>query len=128
MMMSMGRRTAAHYCIDARGRHVKLPSMSEPSGARGVQLHVIHDLGGGAARWLADFLRADTSRRNIVLKSITHDANAGGGVALYDSSDVENPRRVWTFREPIAAVAVQHAEYQAALREVIGSEGVGGLI
>jgi len=110
-------------------RHVEFLSMESHSQAtRPVQLHLIHDLGGGAAQWLSDFLQADDLRENRVLKSITHDANAGGGLALYAASDLATPLRVWTFRQPIAAVAVAHDEYRSALEEVILDERVDGLI
>jgi hypothetical protein len=130
MMMSTVCGTARHYCTDRRvSQHVEFEAMeSLPQAARMVQLHLVHDLGGGAAKWLADFLHADEVRGNRVLKSITHDANAGGGLALYAASDLANPLRVWTFEEPIAAVAVSHGEYRAALDEVLRDEGIGGLI
>ena len=102
--------------------------MPVASNAPRVQLHLAHDLGGGAERWLLDFLAADEARENRVLRGITHDANAATGVALYDARDLSRPLRVWTFREPIAAVATHHAEYASALHEVIEAEGIGGLI
>ncbi|HUP31213.1 MAG TPA: glycosyltransferase [Usitatibacter sp.] len=93
-----------------------------------MQLHLIHDLGGGASKWLADFLQADDTRENLVLKSITHDENAGGGLALYGARDTATPLRVWTFRKPIPAVADTHEEYSAALAEVLRGEQVGAVI
>ncbi|MGZ5072685.1 MAG: glycosyltransferase [Usitatibacter sp.] len=87
--------------------------------ARPVQLHVIHDLGGGAAKWLRDYSQADASRVNLVLKSYSHGAAAGDGVALYSHALDGAPLRVWTFREPIAAAAAAHLEYRAALEEIV---------
>ena len=54
---------------------------TDEKSARPVQLHVIHDLGGGSAKWLRDFGRADDARTNLVLRSFTYDQAAGGGGA-----------------------------------------------
>jgi GT2 family glycosyltransferase/glycosyltransferase involved in cell wall biosynthesis len=97
----------------------------EPNPPRAVRLHVIHDLGGGSAKWLADFARADAASVNLVLRSFTHDDHAGGGVALYANPFDEEPLAAWTFREEIAAVAVAHEEYRAALHETLRAHGVG---
>ena len=92
-----------------------------------VRLHVIHDLGGGSAKWLQDFVRADAGCENLVLRSFTHDDNAGGGVALYASAFDEEPLRAWTFEEKIPAVAVSHAAYRAALEDVLATRGVDAI-
>ena len=52
---------------------------------RRVRLHVIHDLGGGTAKWLSDFARGDAGGENRVLRSFMLDDNAGAGIALYAS-------------------------------------------
>ena len=88
-------------------------------GARPVQLHVIHDLGGGSVKWLRDFVRADPERANLVLRSFTHDSSAGCGIALFAGDDEEQPLAAWTFREPIIATAVTHPEYRAALEQIV---------
>ena len=102
--------------------------MNDLSGARVVQLHVIHDLGGGSATWLRDFVRADSARGNLVLRSFAQSAAAGSGLALYADAEGEAPIRTWTFAQPIAATVASHPEYRAALAEVIASHGVGGLV
>ena len=53
----------------------------DSKGSRPVQLHVIHDLGGGSAKWLRDFARADSQRTNLVLRSFTHGRAAGNGAS-----------------------------------------------
>lgn len=94
--------------------------MKQPdTSARPVQLHVIHDLGGGSAKWLRDFAAGDTERANLVLRSFTHDRNAGCGIALYAGPGDEQPLKAWTFAEPIVAAAVTHAEYRGALQEIV---------
>ena len=54
--------------------------VQEPKG-RPVQLHVIHDLGGGAVKWVRDFALADAERTNLVLRSFSHGRDAGSGLA-----------------------------------------------
>ena len=100
----------------------------ESPGARPVQLHVIHDLGGGSAKWLVDFCDADTARTNLVLRPFAHDAAMGAGVALFADPAAEVPLKVWKFAERIEATVPHHAGYAAALREVIEAHGVQGLI
>ena len=87
--------------------------------ARPVQLHVIHDLGGGSAKWLKDYGLADSRRINLVFRSFTHNNAAGCGVALYSHVMDEVPLRVWKFTNEIQATVVAHLEYRSALEAVI---------
>ncbi len=89
-----------------------------------VQLHIVHDLGGGIEKWLGDYSRADASRRNLVLRSFAQSAAAGAGLALYGSADDSSPSRAWTFTRPIEGAAATHEEYRAALAEVLASHGI----
>jgi GT2 family glycosyltransferase/glycosyltransferase involved in cell wall biosynthesis len=91
----------------------------DSKGSRPVQLHVIHDLGGGGFKWLRDFVGADSERVNLVLRSFTHDRSAGNGIALFASDDDAQPLAAWTFRAPIVATAVTHPEYRAALEQIL---------
>ena len=84
---------------------------SDAGSPRPVQLHVIHDLGGGSSKWLADFCRADAARVNLVLKPVTVDSRAGRGLALYANPGDEVPLQAWRFRESIPASVEAHAEY-----------------
>ncbi len=84
-----------------------------------VQLHVVHDLGGGSNKWLNDFCLADSGRINLVLKSFTYNNAAGGGVALYSHVLDEVPLRVWKFSNEIQATVVTHLEYRCALEAII---------
>ena len=87
--------------------------------ARPVQLHVIHDLGGGSTKWLHDFARADPQRINLVLRSFGHDSASGGGVALFSHVLDETPLRARTFTRAIDATAAAHLEYRGFLAEII---------
>lgn len=92
---------------------------SETSPRRPVQLHVIHDLGGGSTKWLRDYIAADRARTNLVLRSFTHTDAAGGGVALYANATDDAPLRLWKFAQEIHGTVVSHVEHHAALAEVL---------
>src|SRR5687767_11997723 len=98
------------------------------ASARPVQLHVIHDLGGGSAKWLADYCKADTARTNLVMRPFAHDSAMASGVALYDGPLAETPLKVWKFSHRIAATVPEHSEYRAALAEVVTTHGVGAVL
>ena len=100
----------------------------ETSKTGPVQLHVIHDLGGGSTKWLRDYVEADATRTNLVLKSFTQTAAAGGGVALYANATDESPLRLWKFAEEIEGTVTAHAGHRAALAEIIRDYGVGALL
>ncbi|HET7728837.1 MAG TPA: glycosyltransferase [Usitatibacter sp.] len=103
--------------------------MQPPSAARKpVQLHITHDLGGGGAKWLADFIEADSTRTNLVLKSMTHEHAAASAVALYAGAGDRPPLKVWPFRERIPAAVVSHAEYAAALAGIVAEHSVGAIL
>lgn len=93
-----------------------------------VQLHVIHDLGGGSAIWLRDFCLADAGGRNLVLKSFSENNAMGCGVALYAHVQDELPQKMWHFSEQIQATVVTHPEYSRALSEIISEYLVEALL
>jgi GT2 family glycosyltransferase/glycosyltransferase involved in cell wall biosynthesis len=100
----------------------------DPKDARPVQLHVIHDLGGGSEKWLRDFGRADASRANLVLRSFTYDRAAGCGIALYADAEAEQPVKAWTFTSKIVATVVAHPEYKRALDEILREHRVDVMV
>jgi GT2 family glycosyltransferase/glycosyltransferase involved in cell wall biosynthesis len=106
--------------IDARIAH----SATLALDTRAVQLHVIHDLGGGSAKWLRDFARADSRRVNLVLRSITQTQAAGGGLALYRDPHDEAPLQVWRFTREIEGAVATHSEYRAVLEEIVRAHRV----
>ena len=93
-----------------------------------VQLHIIHDLGGGSATWLRDFCIADKSRKNLILKSFTQNDAMGCGVSLFENILDEMPVRMWHFSAQIQATAVTHAEYLCVLAEIIDQYQVDALV
>ncbi|MFO7631651.1 MAG: glycosyltransferase [Caldilinea sp.] len=105
---------------------------AEPNvpGSQGkpVQLHLVHDLGGGIGLWLKDYCLADSERINLVLKPFSRSHAFGEGLALYGHVLDKTPQRLWLFSEPIKATAVTHAEYREAVREVLETYAVGGVL
>jgi GT2 family glycosyltransferase/glycosyltransferase involved in cell wall biosynthesis len=101
--------------------------MQERPPGRPVQLHVIHGLGGGSNKWLADFAGADTGRINLVLRSFSQGTPAGNGLALHADAGDGAPLRTWKFQAPIAATVPHHEEYRRALAEIVDAYGVGGI-
>ncbi|HUQ29264.1 MAG TPA: glycosyltransferase [Usitatibacter sp.] len=103
--------------------------MNDAPQPKPVQVHVIHDLGGGSAKWLADYVAADVERTNLVLRSFAHDSAAGIGISLHAGASSElPPLRVWKWAKKIAATAVQHPEYRAALDEILQEHRVDALV
>jgi O-antigen biosynthesis protein len=103
------------------------PQVDADSSTKPVQLHIIHDLGGGTVTWLRDFCEADASRKNLVLKSFTHNGAMGCGVALYQSVLDETPVRMWHFNEEIQATVVTHKEYSRVLAEILQTYSIAVL-
>ena len=93
-----------------------------------VQLHVIHDLGGGSVTWLRDFCLADSDRKNLILKSFTENSAMGCGIALYAHVQDEVPLKMWHFSDQIQATVVTHPEYSQALAEIIAEFRVDALL
>ena len=91
----------------------------QPAHGESVQLHVTHDLGGGSWKWLREFAAADSARSNLVLKSFSHGAPAGMGLALYASPADAAPLQAWTLEPAIHAAAASHAQYQSILAQVL---------
>ncbi len=96
--------------------------------ARAVQLHVVHDLGGGIQRWYEDFCRADTTRRNLILKPFCHGPIFGSGLMLFADAKAVRPIGFWRFEEGIDVTAVFHSEYKSVLEEIVLNHGVDAIL
>jgi glycosyltransferase involved in cell wall biosynthesis len=99
-----------------------------PATCLPVQLHLLHDWGGGAARWVADYCRADRTRRNLILKPVASVSGAGRQVALF--ADLADPQSIacWDLQRPILATAAAHQRYRAILRQVVDDWGVRAIV
>jgi GT2 family glycosyltransferase/glycosyltransferase involved in cell wall biosynthesis len=93
-------------------------ALSDPRG-RPVQLHILHDLGGGIERWCRDFARADAARVNLVLKPFCRGHAAGEGLMLFASPFDEEPLRFWSFARPFAATTMHHPEYAQIVGDIV---------
>ncbi len=92
-----------------------------------VILHVLHDWGGGVARFVADQMRDDPDAVHLALVS-GGDGCLGFGqrVALHVDLDA-CPIRQWTCDPPIGDMADGHPAVRAALAHTIDSFGVSAL-
>ena len=93
-----------------------------------VQLHLLHDWGGGAARWVADYCRADRHRRNLILKPVASVSGVGRRLALFADLADPQPIACWDLHRPILATAAAHPRYRAILREVVDVYGVQAIV
>ncbi len=99
----------------------------KPQDARPVQLHVIHDLGGGSAKWVEDFASSDAERANLILRPYSRDRAMAGGLALF-APGRDEPLKAWAFASPIVATAVTHGEYKRVLDEVLRAHRVDVMV
>ncbi len=99
---------------------------AEQSGK--VQLHVVHDLGGGIQRWYQDYCRSDTRRKNLILKPFCHGQAFGSGLMLFADVRDAKPVGFWRFDSVIEVTAVAHPEYQAILDDIVRDYGVDAIL
>lgn len=104
-----------------------MPSLSAV-GNRPVQLHVLHDLGGGVERWCRDYCRADTARVNLVLKPFCRGHAAGEGLMLFADIDDAEPIGLWLFATPFEVTAINHPEYAKVFRAIVAQYAVGAVL
>ncbi|WP_369613172.1 glycosyltransferase [Marichromatium sp. PS1] len=93
-----------------------------------VQLHIAHSWGGGLGHWVDDFIAGDSSRVNLVLKSIGSWGEFGQRLELYSSYSAMPPLRVWSLTTPITETALANLDYRAVLREILSEYQVQGVI
>lgn len=93
-----------------------------------VQLHVGHSWGGGLSRWMEDYIRADSSCRQLILRSVGDLTAFGQAIALYASPDSQTPIRTWALCEPILSVSAGSAEYRRIIEELVSEFGVEAVI
>lgn len=94
---------------------------------RPVILHVLHDWGGGVARFVRDQMRDDPTADHLALVS---QGSARGGfgqrLALHLSLDT-CPIRSWAITPAVGDTADTHSGVRAALAECLASFGVSSL-
>lgn len=93
-----------------------------------VQMHVVHDLGGGVERWYQDFCSADATRTNLVLKPFLFDESNGAGLMLFRAANDMEPIRFWPFRRPIKTITTTHDEYREAIDQILQEFAIDAII
>ncbi len=93
-----------------------------------VQLHVVHALGGGIERWLADYCAADTARRNLVLRPVGRDRETVVGLALFEGPGQDEALAIWPLAEPYVGSVADDADYRAVLHAVLADYQVGAVL
>ncbi|KAB2963992.1 glycosyltransferase [Zoogloea sp.] len=96
--------------------------------ARPVQLHISHGWGGGVERWVLDFCKADTTRRNLWLRSRSDRNAAGCGLALFEPAVSPEPLLEWELALPIRSTAPEHPEYARLLEGLIAGFGIRSVL
>lgn len=109
-------------------RRMGLPAASAAGAGKPVQLHLIHDLGGGVGRWCRDYCEADANRVNLVLKPLRRSPAMGDGLMLFAAPDESVPLRYWRLQTPIAATAETHPEYRQVLESIVHDYGVDAIL
>ena len=110
-------------CRSAVKTREKLADASRP-----VQLHVMHDLGGGVDRWCRDYCRSDSARTNLILKPFCRGHAAGEGLMLFADLDDSEPIELWTFAAPFEVTALAHPEYAAVVQSIVDRHAVDAIL
>lgn len=98
------------------------------AAGRPVQLHIVHDLGGGIERWCHDFCKADAMRANLVLKPYGRGGAVAEGLMLFGDIDDEKPLALWQFGDRLDVTAATHSEYAAVVDEIVTTYGVAAIL
>ncbi len=92
-------------------------------------LHVVHEWGGGVARFARDLADADRGRQHLLLVASTDQHRQPFGRRLQLHLDLDAPAlRTWHLAQPIATTAAHSAEAQAILAAVVSEWGVGSVL
>ncbi|WP_374494661.1 glycosyltransferase [Zoogloea sp.] len=113
--------------LDERSGGIPSPTPVVPP-ARPVQLHISHSWGGGTDRWILDYCRTDTTRRNLLLRSRSHRNAAGFRIELVEPAADAPPLLAWDLALPIRACSPSHPEYAALLDAVLTDFHVASIV
>lgn len=101
----------------------------DPSGClKRTRLHILHGWGGGTSRWVADFCKADTECRNLVLRSSSDRNHTARWLELLEIGVGETVLMRWELSTPIDGTAIEHPQYLAILELVCETFGVGAVM
>jgi len=106
----------------------KIYSEMGSNSIKPVQLHIVHDLGGGIVHWYQDYCQADIARINLVLKPYRRNPTLAEGLMLFVNVNDKYPIRFWKLSEPIHVTVDTHSEYRKIIREIIQEYGVQAVL
>lgn len=84
-----------------------------------ANLHLAHSWGGGTARFIEDFARADQHSSNLVLESFGTSNCFGVGLRLKQAASGEVLDR-WVLNDPVTEVRDRHPEHRRILEAICG--------
>lgn len=94
---------------------------------RPVVLHVLHDWGGGAERFVRDQMDADDGSHHLALVSVSKGVGRfGHALALHTRLDAAAVR-LWRFDPPLGDMVEAHAGAKEVLQEIIDDFGVSAV-
>lgn len=93
-----------------------------------TRLHVVHDLGGGIARWVEDFCQTDQAGANLILAPYSSSHARGEGLVLHAGGKDMAPLAFWRFAVPIQVTAEAHLEYRRVIEEIVWDFDVGAVL
>ncbi|MCA1993134.1 MAG: methyltransferase type 11, partial [Coleofasciculus sp. S288] len=106
----------------------KVMYKNSQSPHKSVQLHAIHNWGGGIERWVKDYYHTDTLRTNLVLKSSGVPGIPSQRLELYEDLEDDTPIRVWELSVPIYATSITNLDYRYALDEILKDFNVNAIL
>jgi glycosyltransferase involved in cell wall biosynthesis len=118
----------AQHVNDVVAGRAQVPFKNVRERARGRQLHILHNWGGGLERWASDFCHADRDHTNLVLRAIGGGNSVGLELHLYENIDDKSPVRQWELTPGIKHTAITHSGYQACLAEIIDCYGIDSIL
>ena len=104
------------------------PAGSDKNAKKPVQLHVMHDLGGGIARWCRDYCQADAQRINLILRPYSQSHAMAEGLMLYAGTEDAEPLGFWRLAAPIPATVDAHPEYREVLAAIVRDYAVDAIL
>lgn len=92
-------------------------------------LHVLHEWGGGVARFARDLAGADRGRQHLLLVASTDQHRQPFGRRLQLHLDLDAPAlQTWHLAEPIDTTALQSPEVAAIVATIVADWGVGSVL
>jgi len=119
--------TSARHPLSEVNERKELPSKALSISPK-IVLHVSHSWGGGLARWISDYARADGNNTHFILKSIGDWDASGKSLRLFNSIDENTCLRSWTLTTPIISSSPGSFEYSTILDEIIAEYSVSTIL